>query len=283
MNTILLPVTHPQLTPYLQSILFFKRTTPAPFSYSTFPNTNVCLALYKNNQVTHTLTPSSNHCQISPGTNQFSTRLFGFHKRAFTVDIQAPLDQICILFRAGGLRAFTAEPFPDLMTSSQVVDDLFPSGASAWLEQLFATDEPIQRASLIEAFLLRQLRTKPTDPRIRALLSRLHHNSSLLSVTRLATDLGVHESTLFRLFMDQIGQSPKAYTHTARFRQTLTHLLAGSSDSLTQLAYSQNYFDQAHFGHHLKQATGYSPGQLAQKLTVEQEELIWIANENPPA
>lgn len=282
-NTLLLPVTHPQLTPYLQSILFFRRTTLFPFQYTTFPNTNVCLALYKNNHVSHTLTPSSNHCQIDPGTNQFTSRLYGFHKRAFTVSILAPLDQICILFRAGGLRAFTAEPFSDLAASSQVVYDLFSHRASTWLEQLFETDEPAQRASLIEAFLLRQLQTRSTDQRIQMLLPRLQQNPSLLTMGRLATDLGVHASTLYRLFMDQVGQSPKAYAQTLRFRQSLTHLLARSSDSLTQLAYAQDYFDQAHFGHHLKQTTGYAPGQLTQKLTVEHQELIWITHANLPA
>nr|WP_235985477.1 helix-turn-helix domain-containing protein [Spirosoma utsteinense] len=99
-----------------------------------------------------------------------------------------------------------------------------------------------------------------------------------MTIKHLSASLGIDESTVYRLFLDHIGQSPKAYCQTVRFRQILTSLLAGSPDTLTQLAYTHDYFDQAHFGKHLKQVTGYSPGQLDQKLSIEQKELIWMTS-----
>lgn len=217
-----------------------------------------------------------NHCQIDPGINRFTSRLFGFHKRPFTVAIEAPLDQVCVLFRAGGLRAFTRERFADLGLADHVAESLFPLPARQWLEPLFETQDTHQRVTILEEFLLRQLIAAPLKPRLQSSLQLIETSGCPITVNQLSATLGIHESTLYRLFTDQIGQSPKAYCQTVRFRQALTHLLAGSADTLTQLAYTHDYFDQAHYGHHLKQWTGHSPRQLAQKLTIEQEELVWL-------
>ncbi|GAB3552194.1 helix-turn-helix domain-containing protein [Spirosoma fluminis] len=279
MNTLLLPVQHPALRPHIQSFLFFSRTATEPFTYTTFPNTNLCLALYQYNQITYTRTDSLNHCQIGPGNSPFASRLYGFHQKPFTVAIEGPLDQICILFRAGGLRAFTHERFAELRVDPCVAESLFPGPARQWLEPLFWTKDPHQRVRILEALLLHQLMPPPLKPRLQSSLQLIENNVYPLTVNELAKNLCINESTLYRLFVDQIGQSPKAYCQTVRFRQALIGLLAGAAESLTQRAYTHHYFDQAHYGHHLKRWTGHSPGQLAQKLTVEQNQLVWVTNQ----
>lgn len=44
------------------------------------------------------------------------------------------------------------------------------------------------------------------------------------------------------------------------------------------MAHNNHYFDQAHFINDFKMFTGYSPTQLSDKISVQQNDLAWIYN-----
>ncbi|GAB4014938.1 hypothetical protein GCM10028808_38830 [Spirosoma migulaei] len=278
MRTLVIPVSHPRLKPYVQSFLFFCKTDQASFTYTTFPNTNLCLAIYKNNQVTYNPTSGLNQCGVKPG-QQVSSRLYGFHQQPFTVNIQGEMDQVCILFRPAALRAFTAEAYDQLVQSEHVFSDLFGSASMSLFDQLFSLDEASQRASVLEAFLVARILSTGLNPLATASLQLIGQRPTGQPIEQLAATLRIHPSTLYRLFMEQVGQSPKRFGQTVRFRHALTGLQAPLRPNLTQVAYSSAYYDQAHCINHIKQLTGYTPRQLQQKATVEQNELIWITTQ----
>ncbi|WP_460940224.1 helix-turn-helix domain-containing protein [Spirosoma humi] len=283
MRTLVIPVSHPRLKPFVQSFLFFCKRDQASFSYTTFPNTNLCLAIYKNNQVTYRPNSGLNLCGVKPGQQQSSSRLYGFHQQPFTVDIQGEIDQVCILFRPAALRAFTAEAYDQLFQSEHVLSDLFGSSSSSLLDQLFSLDEASQRASVLEAFLVARLQSTRLNPLATASLQLIGQRPTGQPIEHLAATLRINPSTLYRLFMEQVGQSPKLFEQTVRFRHALTDLQAPLRPNLTQVAYSSEYYDQAHCIKHIKQLTGYTPKQLRQKATVEQNELIWITTQTRAA
>ncbi|MCF0064722.1 helix-turn-helix domain-containing protein [Dyadobacter chenwenxiniae] len=276
MDTLILPVRHPLLRRYVQSFLFFKEDVRQSFAYTTFPNTNVCLAIYRNNQVIYDVNGPTNHCKVSKGNGKVNSRLYGFHRLPFTVSIDGTIDQICILFKPGGLRSFTHEGFSDLWQSNEVLEDLFPGKTSGLIDLLFSTDTPVTRANLLEQFLLSRLLSGKSNPLLDTSLRLIEQNTGPLTVNGLAAALHVNESTLYRLFLDHIGQSPKAFCQTIRFRHALSALAVRPEDKLTQLAYTHDYYDQAHYIKDLKQFTGFTPNQLKHKFSVEQSELIWI-------
>jgi AraC-like DNA-binding protein len=276
MDTLILPVKHPVLSQYIQSFLFFKEETRQFCAYTTFPNTNVCLAIYRNNQVIYEVNGSTNHCKISRGNGKVNSRLYGFHRLPFSVSIDGTIDLICILFKPGGLRSFTYEGFSELWQSNEVLEDLFPGKTNELVDLLFSTNTLVTRANLLEQFLLFQLLPAKRNPNIQMSLRLIEQNTGPLTVNDLAASLHMNESTLYRLFLDQIGQSPKAFCQTVRFRQALLTLALRSEDKLTQLAYTHDYYDQAHYSKDLKQFTGFTPKQLKYKFSIEQSELIWI-------
>jgi AraC-like DNA-binding protein len=284
MNTLILPVRHPLLRHYVQSFLFFNKKTDQGFTYTTFPNTNVCLAIYRNSSITYKLEKSANHCRVSEGGNRVTSRLYGFHKLPFTVFIKGAIDQVCILFKPGALRNFTRESFADLWQSDQVVEDIFDHLASQLIDSLFTTDDLATRADVLEQFLLAQILPVELNPLLKTALELIEQNkATTLAVNHLSTSLHVSEATLYRVFMEHIGQSPKAYCQTIRFRQALSNLVARPKDKLTQLAYLHDYYDQAHYTKDIKQFTGHTPKQLMQKSSHEQNELIWIPSQVRPA
>jgi AraC-like DNA-binding protein len=281
LKTTIIPVRHAQLRAFVQSFLFFQKENHTPFSYTTFPNTNLCLAIYKQNTVSYSTNDAANDCQVSPGTGPTS-RLYGFHHRPFHVSLQGRLDQVCILFHPGALRAFTHESMAQLWQTSPVIEHLFPGHSQQLLERIFSTDDLYQRADRLESFLLKRLLPTPIHPLIQASLREVQTEEAIPFVRQLASTYGLNTSTIYRLFMDHIGQSPKAYAQTVRFRQSLTTLTTTPKEPFSQVAYQGLYCDQAHWTKHIKRLTGFTPSQLQRNAQIEQEQLIWIPQSELP-
>jgi AraC-like DNA-binding protein len=67
---------------------------------------------------------------------------------------------------------------------------------------------------------------------------------------------------LARKFSSAIGLSPKQLAKTIRIQTTLKKLLNEEITSLTDLAYENEYFDQAHFIKDFKEFTGLTPKEF---------------------
>ena len=274
MKSVIITPKNEILKRYVQYFLFFKKEDGYFLNYTTFPNVNFCLALYKANNIFYT-NEKNNLCQISKG-NVIRSRFYGFHKMPFQVNIDSYLDQICIIFHPVAIRAFTKESYQDLMDSDAIFEELFSSD-KFWLEKIFEITELDKRAVLLEQILLKNLKTAVPEKMREAL--NMIENKNIFNIDSLSRQLKISEATLFRLFKNNLGQNPKSYLKTRRFRNVLNDLLKPES-SLTDLAYKNHYFDQAHFINDFKTLAGSSPRKLAEKISVDQDNLTWIYNKN---
>lgn len=84
-------------------------------------------------------------------------------------------------------------------------------------------------------------------------------------VSKLSKKLGVSDRTLRNHFYDYVGCSPKEYIKIVKLRR-IAYQLVHQKGSLTQIAYDNQYFDQAHFIKELKDITGYTPGKLRKEI-----------------
>ncbi|TDQ08184.1 helix-turn-helix domain-containing protein [Pedobacter metabolipauper] len=273
MNTSIVPLQHPALKAYIQYFIFFNHGSGKQFSYQTFPNTNLCLTIYKNNKINYRR--NVNLCTVDSGSSTFSSRLFGFHEQPFKVDITTSLDQICILFNPGGLRAFTKAPYGELLDEGEVFECIF-GNQNYLLENIFERNDPQERAALLEDFLAERLTTAGKDPRIQFALDHIYKGNGDISVYSLARSLKINESTLYRSFTAALGQSPKDFIQTVRFRNALSLLLAQRCRNLTELTYKAMFYDQSHFIKDFKMRSGTLPNTLHQNIRLEQHLLAWV-------
>lgn len=276
MNSVIIKPKNKLLEKYIQYFLFFRKTDAHFLNYTTFPNSNLCLAIYKESMVDYTYGASNNDCLITPGRTHFTSRLYGFHKMPFNVSIQGELDQVCILFYPGALRNFTQESYDDLMRSEHVFN-LFSNKATDILEQLFDETDLSVRAALLESVLLANLNDKVPGRLEEALYLIPKYHADDLTVETLAQKMEISAPSLFRLFKNNLGQNPKSYLRTVRFRNVLDEI-RNRQTPLTDITYSNQYYDQAHFIHDFKSFSGYSPKQLLDKISVQQNHLAWIYN-----
>ncbi len=80
-----------------------------------------------------------------------------------------------------------------------------------------------------------------------------------------------------RLFLKYIGLTPKTYIRIIRFNTCVNHYNA--SDSLTQMAFENGFFDQSHFIKEFKQFTSLTPRQFLKKeYSLSQSESLNIIN-----
>lgn len=275
MDSIIIKPRNELLKKYVQYFLFFRKSDSGLLSYSTFPNNNLCLAIYKENTIDYTSNPKSNHCIVTEGTASFKSRLFGFHKMPFHVDVRSALDQICILFEPAALSAFTSESYQDLLSADHVFD-IFGGDSHFLLEEIFDEEDLFKRVEKLEHILLANLTGRQPE-KLKEALDLIAKGSEYLTIKTLAKKLGMSPPTLFRLFKYNVGLNPKSYINTNRFRIILNEILQRQS-ALTSVAHANLYYDQAHFIRDFKAFSGYSPKQLLNKISIEQNDLAWIYN-----
>ncbi|RZJ89707.1 MAG: AraC family transcriptional regulator [Chryseobacterium sp.] len=277
MNTSIVPIKHPLLGAYLQYFIFFDHDLSRPFSYHTFPNTNLCLTIYRNNRIEYKRNKNMNHCIVSGGENTFSSRLFGFHDQPFKVDVNNTLDQICILFHPVGLRAFTRVPYVELLGQPDAFECIF-GNQTFILEEIFECSDRQGRADLIEAFLLKRLLVAGIDPRTQLSLGFIYKTKGNISVRELSVALKLNESTLYRFFRENLGQGPKDFIQTVRFRNVLKLFLEQENINLTELAHKTMFYDQSHFIKDFKIRSGSLPNEFRHSISLEQRLLAWVKN-----
>jgi AraC-like DNA-binding protein len=67
------------------------------------------------------------------------------------------------------------------------------------------------------------------------------------------------ERSLERKFKDSVGISPKLFARIIRFQETLNQMRNNKYEKLSDIAYENDYADQAHFIRVFKEFTGFSP------------------------
>ncbi len=82
-------------------------------------------------------------------------------------------------------------------------------------------------------------------------------------VDELAFDAGMSARQLRRLFLEQVGLTPKHLSRVIRFRESVSRLGKTKRGDLTQVALDCGYYDQAHFINEFRELSGYRPAEFA--------------------
>lgn len=275
METEIIKPINPKLKTTIQYFIIFKSENNKETTYTTFPNTNLCLSLYNKNKIVVEEKKGSKHLLTMESEQRYKSYLSGFHDSNLHVTINTPIDEVCIIFHPGAVRLLSNIPYGDLIGSDEAFQMIFPKYDHLFLEQLFEEDDSHKRIAMLEHIILKSFTKEYLTDRIREALHTIS-NTHPIKVNNLAKELSINESTLYRLFINEIGQNPKSFLRTVRFRNALNEMIKYEKVSLTGVAYQNNFTDQSHFIHDFKGITGQTPNLLKSRMTVEQEELAWI-------
>ena len=95
-------------------------------------------------------------------------------------------------------------------------------------------------------------------------LIRKNYTDPALNVDSLLKDLGVHRSTLNRIFAAEKKSSPGELIRSLRMEHAL-ELLRATTMPVKEAAYASGFNDPAYFCRRIRKATGMTPEEIRKK------------------
>jgi AraC-like DNA-binding protein len=157
-----------------------------------------------------------------------------------------------IRFKPGCFRAF----FPlDL----HEITDLSTNFYSDDLQEVVYGSPDLLRD--LNLYFLQRLPSQPLATT--AVLAEIHSSKGQIRVAELLNNHAMSERKMERLFKREVGLSIKGMIRLSRFLHTLDTLRnVGPERSLSTIAYTHGYYDQAHLCAEVKRYSGFTPSQL---------------------
>jgi len=134
-------------------------------------------------------------------------------------------------------------------------------------EHLGACTSFEQRVRVIEDALLPLAACARKRPLMTAVAEHVFVRRGMIdSVERLAADAGLGIRQFERLFLREIGISPKLYARVARFQNALDMKIAAPQRTWLEIAHRLRYHDQMHMIRDFQLLGGNTPGQLLSQI-----------------
>lgn len=188
--------------------------------------------------------------------------LIGQRTRPIKVAATGTTGIIIVGFYPWGAAPFFKLPMHELQNQSISLDSFMdPAGIDSITGQLLDAADPIQRALLLQRFLLGLLNPAAHDALVTQSTHEINRDFGRAEIHRLANDHHISRRQYIRRFKNSIGIGPKKFSNIVRFQKTLLLLELGFD--WTRIAEKCGYYDQAHFIKEVKSFSGYSPQKLS--------------------
>jgi hypothetical protein len=171
------------------------------------------------------------------------------------------VDTFAICFYPIGFTNFVKLPLENLVDQESPISELFEQSKADELEQqMIQAIDTQERIHIIETFLLKKLNENNTISNIvKSTVDTLLKTNGTTPINTLLKDDISKRRQLERHFKKQIGISPKQLGKAIRLQATLNLMLNKKSETLTDIAYESEYFDQNHFIKDFKDIVGVTP------------------------
>jgi AraC-like DNA-binding protein len=189
--------------------------------------------------------------------------LIGQLTKPYVVEPLGITGSFVVRFQPNGFLPFANISIKEIQNTAFPLDKLFGIDGEIIGQQILKANSTFQRIELIETFLLNRLTDKKTiDSIVKSTVDKILKANGQFSVNALSEQNNTSRRQLTRKFSSVIGLSPKQLSKTIRIQNALKSLLRKEVTSLTDLAYENEYFDQAHFNKDFKEFTGLTPKEF---------------------
>lgn len=189
--------------------------------------------------------------------------LIGQLTQPYVVEPLGVTGSFVVRFHPNGFVPFTTIPIKEMENTAVPLDQLFGVEGAIVGENILAAKDTTARIRLIESFLLKRL----TDPQaidsvVKSTVETILESKGKFGVNAFSEQLNMNRRQLTRKFTTAIGLSPKQLSKTIRIQSALKMLLSEEPVTFTDLAYENEYFDQAHLIKDFKEFTGLTPKEF---------------------
>lgn len=183
---------------------------------------------------------------------------------AFFIEPTGYVNCFAIRFYPYGLANFLSTPIKELANKETPLIGLFGEETAKALEQKISAAANVEsRITIIENFLFMKLNEQISiDNIVMATIDTMFSTRGNISIKDMLKDDKSKRRQLERKFTAQVGISPKQLCKVIRLQAVLKMMLNQGSESLSQIAYDSDYYDQSHFIKDFKAFTGMTPKEF---------------------
>jgi AraC-like DNA-binding protein len=193
----------------------------------------------------------------SPGTAR-ELQVVGAMTSARTFSLAPGQIGFGVRFRPAMSQAFLPVPGLDITDQSIALNDIWGADARRLVDQISDARSPAECIHLFETRL-----HKPGEITVvQRLSATIVEQAGQVRIDDLAFQAGLSARQLRRLFLEQIGLSPKHFCRVIRFRNSLSRLPPAGRSEWAQVALDCGYYDQAHFINEFREFSGFTPGEF---------------------
>ncbi|HYL74732.1 MAG TPA: AraC family transcriptional regulator [Bryobacteraceae bacterium] len=197
----------------------------------------------------------------SRGRRWTEPQVVGTMTRAQVFALRAGQFDCGVRFRPGMSAAFFRIPGVATTDASIPVSEVWGARGRQLAQQFPDARSPEQCVALLEAQLV-----NPSVPGVvQRVAAFIVGQSGQVRVDDLAFDAGMSARQVRRIFMEEIGLSPKHFCRVIRFRHSLTQLARSPRGDWAQVALDCGYYDQAHFINEFRELSGFSPSEFVSR------------------
>lgn len=174
------------------------------------------------------------------------------------------VDSFAIRFYPYGLANIISTPIKALADKDTPLTELFDEDrANALAQAINDAEDTRARIAISEAFLFEKLKDQESiDTIVKSTIDAMFSTGGNASIKDMLKDDAAKRRQLERKFTAQVGISPKQLSKVIRLQAALKMMLNHQSESISQIAYDSDYYDQAHFTKDFKGFTGMTPGEF---------------------
>lgn len=185
----------------------------------------------------------------------------GIQKNYRTIEQNGPLDIVGISFRPTGFYPLIKLPVFRFFDQIIHMEDILP-GFNQQIEHVSEIKTDAERIAFLEEKLTDYIDpASMPDERLELITSDFTKYSLSLNIRDYCKSNHLSQKTLERMFKEYIGATPKTFLLITKFQQLRKYLMVHNYQSLTQIGYDFNYYDQTHFIKSFKSFTGNTPSR----------------------
>jgi AraC-like DNA-binding protein len=187
--------------------------------------------------------------------------LTGIHHKPKMFQTTSSISSVLVYFRPEALFKWRLCSPKDLANTSISLTDL-GMHAAAWdrLMDPSTASNPLKFLNDMEEMIWGLFKNNEIDPWANWVVNRIYSSKGTIRVGRLAEESTLSRRQFERRFVERIGTSPKSLAQIMKFQHVLQSMK--SVETLTQLAYDADYYDQSHFIKEFRMRSGTTPRQI---------------------
>jgi AraC-like DNA-binding protein len=196
------------------------------------------------------------------------TAIFGVMRGAFEYRLEGAGRVLGVRFRAGGFRGVLGGAVATLTDRTIPLSGVYELDCDAAEASVLGAEGDAGMMQAAEVIL--RTRIPPADEAVGlvgGIVDRIGADRTINRVDELATQAGMGERALQRLFGEYVGVSPKWVIRRFRLHDAASRLAKAEDVNLTHLAQELGYSDQAHFTRDFKAIVGRSPSDYRRLAT----------------